>query len=219
MKKIEYAIAAADIFIQHLHQENLDRGMIGTFGDSFRVEQGFTGREVQLRNTLSRLSRASLDGSTRLNDSIKDAVDHFWSYGDRTRPWLLTIITDGQDNGSYTYRNDPAGIGRYTATHFNHESTNFMFLIGVGEGSQIDKKSLGTMGDYGNFPAATIAAFPLLEMVFLEIAINVSSQLVGQRIDMGYMSWEQVAYIRSVSRTPIDYAFLLDRSASMSEPG
>lgn len=219
MKKIEYAIGAAGLFIQHLHQENLDRGMIATFGDSFRVEQSFTGWESNLHGVLARLSHASLDRSTRLYDSIKDCVDQFWRLADRRRPWLLTIITDGQDNASYTYKNNPSGIGQYTATHYNHERSNFMFLIGVGEGNQIDKRALGTIGDCGNFPAMTIGGFPLLELLFLDIAIQVTSALYGQRIQVGRMSWEEVAQVRSLSRVAIDYAFLLDRSASMSEQG
>lgn len=92
-------------------------------------------------------------------------------------------------------------------------------MIGVGEGQQIDKKALATLGDNGGFLAVTIGAFPLLEAVFLQIALNVSSQLVGRRIEVGNLTWEEVSHIREVSHTAIDYAFLLDRSGSMSESG
>jgi Mg-chelatase subunit ChlD len=223
MKKIEYAVGAAGLFIYHLHQENFDRGMVATFGNSFRIDQGFTSTESYLHSALGRIGRSVTDERTRLYDSIEDTIAEFWRAGDRSRPWLLTIITDGQDNESRTYSHQdwrsPERIGRTIAQRFNHEPSNFPFLIGVGEGNQIDRRALGAIGDHGGFPAITIAAFPLLEMVFLRIAINVSTELIGRRIDVGNLSWEQVAQIRRTSRIPIDYAFLIDRSGSMSEPG
>ncbi len=219
MKKIEYAVGAAGVFIYHLHQENFDRGMIATFGNSFRIEQSFTSTESYLHSALARVNNSIRDERTRLYDSIEDVINEFWRSGQRNRPWLLTIITDGQDNESYKYRNNPASIGRYVAQRFNHEPSNFPFLIGVGEGQQIDKRALASIGDNGGFPAITIAAFPLLELVFLQIALNVSTQLVGRRIEVGNLSWEEVAQIRRLSRTPIDYAFLIDRSGSMTESG
>lgn len=219
MKKIEYAVGAAGVFIRHLHRENFDRGLIATFGNSFRVEQNFTGTESQLHSTLARVARSVSNEQTRLYDSIEDMINTFWSYGRRDRPWLLTIITDGQDNLSQRYQANPAGIGRVVATRYNHEASNFIFVIGVGEGNQIDVKALAALGNAGRFPAISIDLFPLLERVFLEIAIEVSEQTVGRHIDLGDMSWDEVERIRRISMTPLDYAFLIDRSGSMNEPG
>lgn len=230
MKKIEYATGAAGLFIYHLHQENFDRGLIATFGNTFRVEQDFTSNETYLHNVLRRLPDTVTDlvtrdrgERTRLYDSIEDMIAAFWKSAKRDRPWLLTIITDGQDNESTKYRHDdwrsPANIGRYIAQHFNHEATNFPFLIGVGDEPNINAKALGQIGNSGGFPAVTIAAFPLLELIFLRIALSVTTQLVGRRIEIGSMSWEEVAQLRQLSRIPIDYAFLIDRSGSMSESG
>ena|SRR5436305_1762461 len=100
LKKIEYAVGAAGLFIHHLHRENFDRGMVATFGNGFRVEQGFTGYEGNLHFSLSRVGRSITDERTRLYDSIENVITEFWSYGRRDRPWLLTVITDGQDNES-----------------------------------------------------------------------------------------------------------------------
>lgn len=226
MQKIEYAVGATGVFAMHLHQEGFDRGMIATFGNHFRVVQGFTSTESYIHRALSGLVdqvnrdvRNNQGQRTRLYDSIEDVITEFWRTGRRDRPWLLTIITDGQDNESSKYKNNPVGIGRYIGQRFNHEPSNFIFVIGVGEGSQIDKRALAAMGDSGGFLAVTIAAFPLLELAFLQIAVNVSSALVGQRIQVGNLSWEEVTRIRQVSRIPLDYAFLLDCSGSMSEPG
>ncbi len=221
MQKIEYAVGAAGIFVAHLHREGFDRGMIATFGDHFRVVQGFTSTESSIHGALKGLvDQVNRWGQqTRLYDSIEDVIAEFWRNGKRDRPWLLTVITDGQDNASRKYYNNPAGIGRYIGQRFNHEPSNFIFVIGVGEGSQIDKTALETMADNGSFLAMTIAAFPLLELIFLQIAVDVSSALVGRSVQIGNLSWAEVAQLRRISHTPLDYGFLIDCSGSMSEPG
>lgn len=222
-KKIEYAVAAASIFIRNLHRNNFDHGMIATFGNTFRVEQNFTSNENNLQYSLGRVVSSITNERTRLYDSIEDVITEFWRNGARDRPWLLTIITDGQDNESRKYRstdrNSPVRIGDYVLRRFNHEPTNFPFLIGVGDGQQIDAQSLAIIGQVGRFPAVTIAAFPLLEQMFLRIALQVSSQLVGRTFDFAGLTWAQVQEIRKLVQVPIDYAFLIDRSGSMNELG
>lgn len=171
--KIEYAVGAAGLFVQHLHRENFDRGMIATFGNSFQIQQGFTFYERNIHSSLGIIARSIRSERTRIYASIEDAIQAFWQTGSRDRPWLLTIITDGQDNESRRYRQNPVGIGQFIATRFNHEPSNYIFVIGVGKGFQVDRNALATMGNYGNFLAITIEAFPLLERVFLEIALQV----------------------------------------------
>lgn len=220
MKKIEYAVGAAELFIHHLHREGFDRGMIATFGNTFRVEQGFTGTEAYLHSALARVSRSVSNEGTRLYSSMEDVIRTFWDTGDRRRPWLLTIITDGKDyDDSGKYRNNPAGIGRYVAEHYNHQSSNYIFMIGVGKGQDIDERALATLGDTGGFLAMRIGAFPLLEMAFLQIAVDVTTRLEGRRISVGNLTWQEVAQIRQVSQIPFDYAFLIDRSGSMNDAG
>jgi len=219
MRKIEYAVGAARLFIHHLHRDSFDRGMIASFGNGFRVEQGFTSYEPELHTSLQRVQRSVTNEGTWLYDSIEDVIKEFWRFGRKNRPWLLTVITDGYDNTSSRYRNNPAAIGRYVATKFNHEPTNFIFVIGVGEGRQIDKNALATLGNYGNFLAITIEAFPLLEMVFLQIAVEVSTRIAGYSVNAGNLTWGEVARIREVTQVAFDYAFLIDRSGSMTEQG
>lgn len=219
MKKIEYAVGAAGLFIRHLHRPGVDRCMLATFGNSFRVDQGFTTNEPQLHYILSQISRSISNERTRLYDSIEDTIMQFRGNASLNRPWLLTVITDGIDNESSRYRNNPAAIGRFVATRYNHEDSNFIFVIGVGEGKQIDGNALATLGNYGNFIAMTIGAFPLLEMLFIRIALQVSEQLTGVQVNYGSMSWTEVSRVRQISNVPFDYAFLIDRSGSMSEQG
>lgn len=220
MKKIDYACAAAGIFIQHLHTEGFDRGLIATFGNSFQVVQGFTGAESQLHSALARTRRSVTNEGTRLYDSIEDGIDQFWSGGDRRRPWLFIVVTDGKNNFDYgKYHNNPVGIGNTIARRFNHEPSNFMFLLGVGKNDEIDVNALATVGAYGGILAIPVQAFALLEAVFLKIALSVTTDIVGQTISSGNVTWAQVAQLRRVSHRPLDYAFLIDRSGSMNDSG
>lgn len=221
--KIEYAIAATALFINNLHSENFDRGMIATFGNSFRVDCGFTATESYLHSALRRLSPSEIkqnNEGTRLYDSIENCIFEFHRYGRRDRPWLLIVITDGKDYYDQgKYRNNPAAIGRFIANSFNHEPTNFIVVVGVGEGNEIDRNALATMANNGGFKAVTLGAFQELQMLFLAIALQVSNQISGVRYSVGNMSWTEVRRIRQLNRVAIDYAFLLDRSGSMSGPG
>ncbi|HWQ15046.1 MAG TPA: vWA domain-containing protein, partial [Roseiflexaceae bacterium] len=217
-RKIDYAVAAAWHFIQYLHRDGFDRGMVATFGDDCRLAQGFTSRASQLQTALARVSQ-SVGGQTRLYDSMQDIVYYFYQHGDKRRPWLLTVITDGMDNASQDYRQRPDLIGAFLGQTFMSDRTNFMFLIGVGEGREIDASALATIGRMGGFPATTIAAFSLLEELFVQIALQVTEQLVGQQVRVGNLSWAEIARVRQVAHVPLDYAFLIDRSTSMNSAG
>jgi predicted TPR repeat methyltransferase len=216
-RKIDYAVKAVSMFVNQLHREKFDHGLIATFGDTFRIEQDFTSSASQLQYALERV-RQSVGGMTRLYDSIEDVITRFWKYGYRDRPWLLTVITDGQDNKSKKYINNPAGIGHYVLTNFIRESDKFVFLIGVGKGNDIDAGSLATFGEVGCFPAITIDGFAVLERLFLQIALEVSEHLIGRAINIGNLSWEEISSYYQVLEVPLDYAFLIDRSTSMESP-
>lgn len=220
MKKIEYACAAAGIFIKHLHTEGFDRGMIATFGNSFQVVQNFTSVESQLHSALSRTVRSVSNEGTRLYDSMEDGIMKFWQSGDRRRPWILIVVTDGKDYFDQgKYRNNPAGIGTFIAQRFNHEPSNFMFLLGVGRRGEIDVNALATVGAYGGILAIPVEAFALLEAVFLKIAVSITTDVFSQTYTQGNISWQRVAELRRLSHRPLDYAFLIDRSGSMNESG
>ncbi len=219
MRKIEYAVGAAAVFINQLHRENFDRGMVATFGEGFRVHQRLTGHEAQLENALGSVLRSAGERNTRLYDSLEDVVKVFLRDAQPGRPKLLTVITDGQDNASTKYRSNPEGIGRFIHNAYSSETLNFMFVIGVGNNQQIDAQGLGRMGNAGKFPAMKIDAFPLLMQVFLQIAIEVSTHIEGRRRSNGNMTWDEIAEVYRVSETPLDYGFLIDVSASMNEPG
>lgn len=219
MRRLDYTLGAAGNLILHLHRDRFDRGMVATFGDSFRLEQPLTASVRAVRAALWRIHCQAGDESTRLYDSIEDAITELWHYGLRTRPWLLVVITAGRDNRSSKYRRNPRAIGRYIARRFNDEPSNYLFLIAVGESQRIDRRTLARVSDDGDFPAIAVGTFSLLETVLLEMALDISARLAGERIDCCRLSWDEVARMREHTQAPLDYALLIDRSGSMAEEG
>ncbi|POG68570.1 hypothetical protein GLOIN_2v1778072 [Rhizophagus irregularis DAOM 181602=DAOM 197198] len=55
--------------------------------------------EISLYRSLNGLSNVA-SGGTRLYDSIVNVIKTFHSNGDRSRPWILVVVTDGDDNNS-----------------------------------------------------------------------------------------------------------------------
>lgn len=220
--KIAYAVSAAWTFIQSLHREGVDRGLIATLGDRFEIQSDFTTSTSQLATTLNAIAQGVKDEGTRLYDSIQDIITTFWSAGRRDCPWVLLIVTDGDDNRSKNYPcnkpQSPEMIGRYVGTRFNHERTNFPFLIGVGQDQQINARALATIGHYGQFPAVRIEAFPHLQRVFQQIAVRVTSDLERFYVPTPYGAIQGVRENVRLTRQPIDYAILLDVSLSMGHP-
>jgi hypothetical protein len=92
--------------------------------------KNFTKNKATLYRSLNGLNNVA-DGGTRLYDSIVDVIQIFHSSGDASRPWILVVVTDGDDNrSSRSLRECAQEISRLFTT--NH--SNFLFLIGVGDG-------------------------------------------------------------------------------------
>jgi hypothetical protein len=221
--KIEHASSAARLFTSRLHRPGIDRGAVLSFGDTLRVEQRFTDSPAALDLTLSGLpatvaaaARRRAGEGTRLYDSLADAADFFTCRADPRRAWVLVVLTDGKDNASDVYRGAPERIGRYLAGTFNCRPTAFPFLLGVGTGPQIDRRALALVGEHGRFPALMIDAFPLLQHVFATLALRVTRELNATVVRGPGFVMSQVTPSIVVSRQPIDYAFLIDRSGSMN---
>lgn len=71
-------------------------------------------------------------GETRLYDSIYDvAVGTFRHTADASRPWILIVVTDGDDNCS-TRAARKCGQDVYSG--FSRVSNNYVFVVGVGNG-------------------------------------------------------------------------------------
>ncbi|RIA96760.1 hypothetical protein C1645_814955 [Glomus cerebriforme] len=212
--QINAAIKASNELIKNLHRDGLDRGCIATFNDSMVVRQNFTKDEASLYRSLNGI-RNYVDGGTRLYDSMVDVVRTFHRNGDRTRPWILVVVTDGDDNrSSRSFKKCAEEISRL----FTKESSNFLFVVGVGD--DVDSAKMEQMSTAGNFIYFPVKDFYLLELVFLTIAHKITTSLslsLGNLSVGNYSaSWAEIQRHRNLSQVAIDYALLIDVSGSMN---
>jgi hypothetical protein len=214
--KIEAAVAATQQFIRRLHRENFDRGLIATFGTHFCIEQEFTGCENDLHRALHGIAKkVEWSEGTRLYDSIQDVIITFGRDGDSHRPWLLIVITDGQDTHSAKYHHNPTALGHAIAQGFNADASNLVCVIAVGRPEQVDVPALRQLGDAGHFPVIRIEGMALLEEAFVRVAIQIIERTEGRVIGDGQAAWAELSRIRQAVQIPFDYAFLIDCSGSM----
>ncbi|RGB34715.1 hypothetical protein C1646_668313 [Rhizophagus diaphanus] len=212
--QISCAIKASNELVKNLHRDGLDRGCIATFNDSMVVRQSFTRDEASLYRSLNGLSNV-VSGGTRLYDSMIDVIKTFQRNGDQSRPWIFVVVTDGDDNrSSRSLKKCAEEISRL----FTKESSNFLFVVGVGDG--VDSTKMEQMASIGNFIYFPVKEFYLLELVFLTIAHKITTSLslsVGNLSVGNYSaSWAEVQRHRNLCQVAIDYALLIDVSASMN---
>lgn len=105
------------------------------------VLKSFTRDEDSLHSSLYALRNAA-SGTTRLYDSMCDLVTTFRSKGDITRPWILIVVTDGNDICS---TRSAYKCATEIYSQFTKESSNFLFLVGVGDDVKSEKmEEVGT---------------------------------------------------------------------------
>ncbi|KAJ3037139.1 hypothetical protein HDV00_002021 [Rhizophlyctis rosea] len=211
-RKIDAAVDAVQKMVRALQRENVDRVCVGGFNNSYRMVQPFTATESHVHHSLNRM-RNMPDGATRLYDSIMDMVNYMRTNGKRDRPWVLIVITDGHDNCS---TRSAKSCGQEVLRMYNSEASNFVFVIGVGTDVKQDK--MEQMADAGDFSFVPIASFDVLEELFMLLALRIEEQVSGAMISTGNTTWLALQQRRRLASRPMDYAFLLDISGSMSEP-
>jgi hypothetical protein len=211
------------MLVNHLHQEGIDRGMVATFGDTFRVEQDSTTARPEPNTALAAPVRSALNEGTRPHDSMRDIVAAFQLSGRRDCPKIRLIVADGIDSRSRDSPSDrPAShemIGRFVGQRSNHEPTNFPFQSVVDRDQAINARALATIGHHGRFPAVTIAEFPLLKRLFLQSALRITTELQRDICRPGNVSWHELTAVRRLARRPIDDVLLIDRSGRWPTPG
>ncbi len=219
MRKIDLAVGAAAHFIESLHRDTFDQGMIATFGETLRIEQDFTTQKVKLMQTLANVVHAANQthhqGSyerSRLYASIHDTIQRFWAAADRRRQWLLLVITDGDDTVPSEFLNHPERIGRVIKDQFMNEQTNMLSVVVVGAptsgavGTLLRVKELG-----GRFPVLPVTELGDLEDAVLDVARKFVPP--DEVDDSG--TWVEVARHRQSIALTFSYAILLDRSGTM----
>jgi hypothetical protein len=220
--KIDYAAAAARVCLRQLCRSG-SRGALMTFGDTFEVEQPFTDDAHTLDAAVAALPerliqdyrRRGIVEGTLLYDSMAEAVSVFAHEGNPERSFILLALTDGRDNRSTQFK--PEEIGQHMGTNFADIPGNFPFLVAVGRADQIDKRALDTIGVEGHFPAVLLDSFPELAECFARIAHTVTAAVMRETVQgPGYVITRTTPGLHVVSKA-IDFALLIDRSASMAE--
>ncbi|PKC07311.1 hypothetical protein RhiirA5_399923 [Rhizophagus irregularis] len=209
--QIGCAIKASNELVKNLHRDGFDRGCIATFNDYMTT---FTKNKASLHRSLNGINNAK--NGTRLYDSIVDVIQIFRNRGEVSRPWILVVVTDGDDNISSRSLHKCA---QETSSLFTtKESNNFLFLVGVGDG--VNSEKMNEMASAGNFIYIHAKDFFLLELIFLKIANKITTSL---SLSLGNLtvgdhsaSWAEVQRHRNLSKVAIDYALLIDVSASMN---
>src|SRR5689334_22842756 len=109
------AAGAIGLFVKNVHRP-CDAGAIFSFGNTLTAETQFTRDRAALfaglGNLDARFQRAAKNNQgegTRLFDSVVDGLAVIDRAAAPGVPRVLVVVTDGQDNGSTRFRNDPRG--------------------------------------------------------------------------------------------------------------
>ncbi|CAG8505445.1 3073_t:CDS:2 [Diversispora eburnea] len=214
--KLSCAIKASKELVTNLHRDGLDRGCIATFNNSMVIRQSFTENESSLHRSLEAL-RNIASGGTCLYDSMYDLITGtFRRKGDVTRPWVMIVVTDGNDISSTRslYK-----CAEEIYSKFTRESSNYLFLVGVGDDVKSDNMEI--MAKKGNFTYVPVKDFYLLEFVFMTLALKVTNSLSlsvnSLAVNNVSATWAEVQQHRRLSNVAIDYALLIDISYSMND--
>eukprot|EP00672_Neobodo_designis_P015406 CAMPEP_0174847340 /NCGR_PEP_ID=MMETSP1114-20130205/12853_1 /TAXON_ID=312471 /ORGANISM="Neobodo designis, Strain CCAP 1951/1" /LENGTH=205 /DNA_ID=CAMNT_0016081613 /DNA_START=12 /DNA_END=629 /DNA_ORIENTATION=- len=158
--------------------------------------------------------RDKCTGSTRMYDCVKFSVVHHILTADPRRPWLLIILTDGEDNESEATAEEAATVLRRFISAGNDNS---VVIIGVGQSSETRGLSRIAADSGSTYVHARDAGE--LERLFGNIALQVTE---GVRVNLAAVETQdaralfaRVERTRSLRRQAVDMLFLVDVSASM----
>eukprot|EP00298_Acanthocystis_sp_HF-20_P016870 c21612_g1_i1.p1 GENE.c21612_g1_i1~~c21612_g1_i1.p1 ORF type:complete len:252 (+),score=113.96 c21612_g1_i1:1205-1960(+) len=210
--KIQAAAITMIIFLQNLMVSS-DRCSVVAFNENY-IPLVHLGTEEEAKIVMAALTQ-KCQGGTHLWDSIIVSVIHFTSIAISTRPWVLIILTDGDDQGSQRSQYEAAQL----LSAFNKPQNNFSFVVGLGR--SVNERALKSLCDTSGsiyLPAENTAT---LHVLFALIGLQISS---GVQIDVARIMNEGVervyATVREVAqmgRQPVELLLLVDISGSMNE--
>eukprot|EP01040_Poterioochromonas_malhamensis_P012692 gene12691-13900_t len=128
-KKIDSAVTIMNKFLSSMMGAR-DRCSIVSFSDKYNIRQNLSSSAPCIASLDA--CRYSTGGGTALYDAAVASVVQFAATADRTRPWLLIILTDGEDTNSRTKPSELIEVLKL----FNQASSNFVFVVGLGASLQ-----------------------------------------------------------------------------------
>jgi len=208
--KIDVAALSMCEFISKVMSRN-DRCSIVAFNENYRPIVHLGSESDCLAAML--ILTSCCKGGTHLWDAIATSVLHFISVADRTRPWLLVILTDGADTGSEITLTKAAGALQL----FNAPGSNFCFVVGIG--SDVKTSEMKTLCNSSGSLYVPASSAEVLKVLFAAIALQVRE---GIRVDIARIMTEDASAIYArvqqqtqLARQPVDMLFLIDVSGSM----
>jgi Mg-chelatase subunit ChlD len=211
LRRIDNALAAMRTFIDKVFGQR-DRCSITSFNDDVKILLMNETEEPCLHKCLQSLVR-QCDGNTALYDAICFSVAQFVITANGSRPWMLIILTDG-DNNSSKHSIDDA---KHHLAQFNKPQDNVTMVIGLSEGvNQTKMRNLCSTGSF-YMPARSS---DMLHVIFAFLALKIST---GTRLNLEDLQMEHMlaAVAQSqrtthIERKPVDLLIVVDISGSMN---
>jgi len=189
-----------------------DRCSISAFNDGYLPLLNL-GSEQDAKLVMAILTQ-SCKGGTHLWDSIIISVLQFITTADRTRPWVLIVLTDGDDQGSSKSQREAATI----LQGFNSQSSNFSFIVGLGR--EVNERALKGVCDSSGSIYLPAEDTSTLHILFALIGLQISK---GIQIDIASITtqgveqvYARVSEVARMGRQPVDILLLVDISGSMA---
>ncbi|KAJ4459187.1 hypothetical protein PAPYR_4993 [Paratrimastix pyriformis] len=214
LRKIDYAVNAARKFVAQLMSTD-DNFAVSAFSSDYTLVQGFTSNEPAVHSSIASLPRR-IGSGTAFRDALLMSSVEFLQHAHRDRPWILILITDGDDNSSQSTTSQCAEMLR----KWNGPDSNFGFMLGVGH--DVNSAVMQQLARSSGMMYIPIENAEVLEIIFAVIALQVVS---GQQISLASLTdgsgseaiWARVRQYEAVRRQPMDVLFCIDVSPSMLE--
>eukprot|EP01040_Poterioochromonas_malhamensis_P012264 gene12264-13410_t len=212
-RKIDSAVAIMNQFLSSMMGAR-DRCSIVSFSDKYNIRQNLSSSAPCIASLNA--CRTATGGGTALYDAAVASVVQFAATADRTRPWLLIILTDGEDTNSRTKPSELIEVLKL----FNQASSNFVFVVGLG--ASLQDTELRRICEQSRSLYLRANDIETMQLMFALIALVVIEQ---NQVQIARVQAEGVDAIfarartaRAIGTKPIDMIILLDTSASMDEP-
>ena len=211
-KKIDSAVAIMNKFLSSMMGAR-DRCSIVSFSDKYNIRQNLSSSAPCIASLNA--CRTATGGGTALYDAAVASVVQFAATADRTRPWLLIILTDGEDTNSRTKPSELIEVLKL----FNQASSNFVFVVGLG--ASLQDTELRRICEQSKSLYLRANDIETMQLMFALIALVVIEQ---NQVQIARVQAEGVDAIfarartaRAIGTKPIDMIILLDTSGSMNE--
>ena len=209
--KIKSAVSAMVLFLNKM-MGTCDRCSVVAFNDQYHplVNLGNEQTAIMALAACLRICK----GSTNLWDAVAVSVIQFLSTADKSRPWILIVLTDGEDTGSKCSLDKVSQL----VTAFNGPANNFVFIIGLGR--NVNEQQLRNLCNSSRSIYQHASDTQALQLIFVLLAVQATegvqvniANIQANGIEATYARVQRAVQMR---RQAIDFLLLLDISGSMS---